>query len=57
MQCSVWDEFRKPLLAEMDAVGEDFSGQNDKDKAADYQLHEETIVYCLLLTLWSARFY
>ena len=34
LQCSVWDDFRKPLLAEMDAVREDFSGQNDKDKAA-----------------------
>ena len=34
LQCSAWDDLRKPLLAEMDAVREDFSGQNDKDKAA-----------------------
>ena len=34
LQCSAFDDFRKPLLAEMGAVREDFSGQNDKDKAA-----------------------
>ena len=48
LQCSAWDDFRKPLLAE------DFSGQNDKDKAAlIFQLHVGTIVYCLLFTLCS----
>ena len=53
LQCSAWEDFRKPLLAEMDAVREDFARQNDKDKAALILSIAciGTIVYCLLLTL------
>ena len=32
LQCSAWDHSRKSLMAATDAVREDFSGQNDKDK-------------------------
>ena len=52
LQCSVWDEFRKPLLAEMDAVREDFSGQNDKDKA-DLILSIACRSYCILSIISS----
>ena len=34
LQCSAWDDLRKPLLAEMHAASEDFAGQKNKDKAA-----------------------
>ena len=52
LQCSAWDDFRKPLLAEMDAVREDFARQNDKDKAAlILSIACRNYVYCLLLTL------
>ena len=59
LQCSAWDDFRKLLLAEMDAMREDFARQNDKDKAAlilsiacrNYR------ILSIINSMWSARFH
>ena len=46
LQCSAGYEFRKPLLAQMDTVKEDFSGQNDKDKAVLILFIRFISIYC-----------
>ena len=59
LQCSAWEDLRKPLLTEMDAVREDFARQKDKDKAAlilsiacrNYR------ILSIINSMWSARFH
>ena len=59
LQCSAWDHLRQPLLAAMDEVMEDFSVQNEKEKAAlilslacrNYR------ILSIINSMWSARFY